>query len=498
MDLKRGQEGHGAAPYSVPIEEAVSVKASGEKPLYAPRVPVYPKRVRGNFRRFKWAALIVLLGIYYLVPWIRWDRGPGAPDQAVLIDLPARRAYFLFIEIWPQEVYYITGLLILAAVVLFFATALAGRAWCGYACPQTVWTDLYMLVEYWIEGDRLKRTRLDQARLTLDKAAKKVLKHAVWIVIAALTGGAWVQYFVDAPTVVREIFTFQASTAVYTTIGLLTFSTYLLAGWAREEVCTYMCPYARIQGAMFDEHTLLVTYQRWRGEPRGKHKKGAPWEGRGDCVTCNQCVAVCPTGVDIRDGEQMECISCGLCIDACNNIMDHLGRPRGLIRYDTEARHEARERGVKPPYELLRPRTVIYGLVLGVVGAVMLFALITRPSFDLHVIRDRSPLFVTLSDGSIRNAYTVKILNKHREVTGFTLTAEGITGAGLRAVGQEAEPVDEVGLAAEPDGVTHFRVLAHAPRTALGAESTPLTLVLRDKATGETASYDTVFIGPQR
>jgi polyferredoxin len=315
---------------TIPVEDAVSTTAGGKRPLYAPRIPIYPKRVAGTFRRLKWVALIVLLAIYYVTPWLRWDRGPGAPDQAVLVDLPNRRAYFFFIEIWPQEVYYLVGLLVLGAIGLFFATALAGRVWCGYACPQTVWTDLYMWVERLIEGDRNARIKLDRRPLSVDKAAKKTLKHGLWLLIAFVTGGAWIMYFNDAPTVVRDIFTLRASDTVYFFTGLFTATTYLLAGWAREQVCTYMCPYARFQGAMFDDDTLIVTYQAWRGEPRGKHKKGQSWAGRGHCVDCNQCVAVCPMGIDIRDGQQLECIGCALCIDACDAVMDKLDLPRGL------------------------------------------------------------------------------------------------------------------------------------------------------------------------
>jgi cytochrome c oxidase accessory protein FixG len=483
---------------TVHIEDAVSVTAGGKKPLYAPRVPVHPKRVDGVFRRLKWAALIVLLGIYYLVPWIRWDRGPGVPDQAVLIDLPARRAYFLWIEIWPQEVYYITGLLIVAAIALFFTTSLVGRIWCGYACPQTVWTDLYMLVERWIEGDRNARIKLDKAPWRASKLGKRAAKHAAWLVIAALTGGAWVLYFTDAPTVVQEIFTLQASTAVWATIGLLTCSTYLLAGHAREQVCTYMCPYARFQAAMFDEHTLVVTYRKWRGEPRAHHKAGNSWEGRGHCVACNNCVAVCPTGIDIRDGQQLECIGCGLCIDACDAIMDKVGLPRGLIAFDTEASQSARETGRASGYRLLRPRTVIYGAMLALVGTVMIYGLATRPNFSLNVLRDRSPLFVTLRDGSIRNAYTLKILNKHRKETEFKLTAEGIEGTELRTVGEDEHAEHELDLEAAPDTVTQFRVLVHAPKNRLKGASTPLRFVLREEENRETASYDTVFMGPSR
>ncbi len=483
---------------TVHIEEAVSVTAGGKKPLYAPRVAVHPKRVDGVFRRLKWAALVLLLGIYYTVPWIRFDRGPGAPDQAILIDLPARRAYFFWIEIWPQEVYYITGILIVAAIALFFMTSLAGRIWCGYACPQTVWTDLYMLVERWIEGDRNARIKLDKAPWTGSKIGKRAVKHAVWIVIAALTGGAWVLYFTDAPAVAHDIFHLQASSAVWTTIGLLTCTTYLLAGHAREQVCTYMCPYARFQGAMLDEHSLVVTYERWRGEPRGHHKTGESWEGRGHCVACNNCVAVCPTGIDIRDGQQLECIGCGLCIDACDAVMDKVGLPRGLIAFDTDANQQARAAGQPARYRFVRPRTVIYSFLLAAVGGLMLYGLITRPNFGMNVIRDRSPLFVALHDGSIRNAYTVKILNKHRVPTEFDLTAEGIDDIDLRVVSEDEEPEEELELHADADTITQFRVFVHVPRDKLSRTSTPLHLILRDKESGETVSYDTVFIGPAR
>jgi cytochrome c oxidase accessory protein FixG len=483
---------------TVHIEDAVSVTAGGKRPLYAKRIAIHPKRVSGFFRRLKWTALVVLLGIYYTVPWIRWDRGPGIPDQAVLVDLPARRAYFFFIEIWPQEVYYITGILILMAFGLFFVTALGGRLWCGYACPQTVWTDLYMLVERWIEGDRNAQMKLDASPMTLDKALKRGSKHLIWIVIAMLTGGAWVLYFTDAPTVIRQIFTLQASFAVWATIGLLTFTTYLLAGWAREQVCTYMCPYARFQSAMFDEHTLIVTYQQWRGEPRGRHKKGQSWEGRGHCVDCNQCVAVCPTGIDIRDGQQLECIGCGLCMDACDTVMDKVGLPRGLITLDTEANQEARAAGVPPRYRFVRPRTLIYGGLLAAVGSVMLYSLATRADFSLNVIHDRSPLYVMLSDGTLRNAYTIKILNKRHVESSFALTAEGIEGADLRVVSSDERRAARLVLEAEPDTVTPYRVLVHAGRSALERASTPLTFVLSDETTGERVTYNSVFIAPSQ
>ncbi|MBK5198892.1 MAG: cytochrome c oxidase accessory protein CcoG, partial [Methyloceanibacter sp.] len=308
-----------------------AVNAEANRSLYAKRVKIYPKRGEGQFRTIKWVVMAVTLGIYYVVPWLRWDRGAYLPDQAVLIDFPARRFYFFFIEIWPQEFYYITGLLVLAALALFLVTAIAGRVWCGYTCPQTVWTDLMIAVERFLQGDRNARMRLDKGPWTVEKIWRKGATHVTWLLIAIATGGAWVFYFRDAPTLARELATFEAPMVAYVFLGVFTATTYVLGGLAREQVCTYMCPWPRIQGAMFDRDSLLISYRAWRGEPRGPHKAGQAWEGRGDCIDCMQCVAVCPAGIDIRDGGQLECIQCALCIDACDAIMDKVGRPRGLI-----------------------------------------------------------------------------------------------------------------------------------------------------------------------
>ena len=310
--------------------------------LYKPRTPIYPKLVHGRWRAIKWALLIVTLGIYYLTPWIRWARPAGLPQQAVLVDFTGGRFYFFTLQLWPQEVYFLTGLLVLAALALFLTTALFGRLWCGYACPQTVWTDLYIYVERLFEGDRNARMRLDAAPMSLGKLWRKSGKHAVWLAVAFGTGGAWIFYFHDAPTLLRDFWAGRAPFSAYLSCGLLTAATYLLAGHMREQVCTYMCPWPRIQGAMLDQHSLQVTYRLDRGEPRGAHKKDQAWAGRGDCIDCRQCVVACPMGIDIRDGAQLECINCGLCIDACDAIMRKVERPRGLIGYDTDAAVAAR------------------------------------------------------------------------------------------------------------------------------------------------------------
>ena len=466
-------------------------------PLFAPHQKVYQRHVQGPIRRIKWAVLIACLALYYVGPWLRWDRGPGHPDQAFLIDMPARRAYFLWIEIWPQELYYLAGLLILGAIGLFLVTSLFGRIWCGYTCPQTVWTDLFLWAERLIEGDRAQRIRLDQQPLSLEKIAKKAAKHAAWIVIAAATGGAWVMYFNDAPTLVRDVFTLNASVTQYGFIGLFTGTTYLLAGWAREQVCTYMCPWPRIQSAMIDEETFAVTYRDWRGEPRGKHKKGESWEGHGDCVDCRACIAVCPTGIDIRDGLQLECIGCGLCIDACNDIMDKVGRPHGLIAFDTYTNSLARRRGETPRRHFLRPRTFVYAAILLAIVAFMLTALSHRSTVEMSVLAERNPLFVRLSDGSIRNGYTVKIENEASDARTYALTAEGLPGALMHVAELEVVAVPaEQGtlLPVRGDSIGTFRVYLQAPKS--GKAETPFHFVVREIKSGETARYDAIFRGP--
>jgi cytochrome c oxidase accessory protein FixG len=479
-------------------DDAISTRVQkASLPLYANRIKVYPKAVAGTFRRVKWAVLVVCLALYYVMPWIRWDRGPGAPDQALLLDLAGRRGYFFGIEIWPQEIYYLTGFLILAAIGLFLATSLFGRVWCGYTCPQTVWTDLFMWVERLIEGDRNARMKLDQQPLSAAKAVRKAAKHGAWLLIAILTGGAWVFYFADAPTALRDIFAGDASTEMYFFIGLFTSTTYVLAGWAREQVCTYMCPWPRFQAAMLDENSMIVTYQGWRGEPRGKHKAGQSWDGRGDCIDCRQCVAVCPTGIDIRDGQQMECIGCGLCVDACNPVMEKIGRPGNLILFDTLANQAERAAGRPPRYRFIRPRVLIYAGMLGIVAAVMLVAFLTRDMVELNVLRDRAPLFVTLSDGSVRNGYTLKILNKQRAERRYVLHVAGIPGAKLAVVGHDGAADSSVELDAKADSVASFRVYVAAPRGSLRGDSTPVTFTVREKQVGETASYNAVFMGPK-
>ncbi|MEF2072518.1 cytochrome c oxidase accessory protein CcoG [Consotaella aegiceratis] len=493
--------------------------------LYAARKKIHPRRAHGNFRRLKWIIMAVTLAIYYLTPWLRWDRGPFAPDQAVLVDLANRRFYFFFIEIWPQEFFYVAGLLIMAGLGLFLITSVAGRVWCGYTCPQTVWVDLFLVVERFFEGERNKRIALDQAPMSFDKFRKRFAKHATWLLIAVLTGGAWIFYFADAPTLARDLFHFEAPMVAYTTIGVLTATTYIFGGLMREQVCTYMCPWPRIQAAMLDEHSLVVTYNDWRGEPRSRHQKRAMAQGTpvGDCVDCNACVSVCPMGIDIREGQQLECITCALCIDACNGVMDRVGRERGLISYATLADYNANmvratdADGVIEPgrvrdaagrlregfthfrwRELVRLRTIIYFVIWASIGLLMAASLATRTRLDVAVAHDRNPIYVQLSDGSIRNGYTLKISNMVPEPRDFSVSLEGLPDATLELPGVALRDPRSVVLTAEPDKVLTQRVLVILPPSAIDDSRQSFGFVVKQVDGSETAEIDAVFDAPER
>ncbi len=471
-------------------------------PLYAARKKVYPQSVSGTFRRIKWALMAFCFAVYYFLPFVRWNRGLGAPSQAVLIDFPNSRFYFFFIELWPQEVYYFTGLLILAAVILFLMNALGGRIWCGYLCPQTVWTDLFYAVERWIEGDRRERMRKDAAasKWNFRRISEVVLKHSIWLVIAWWTGGAWVLYFSDAPTLVKNLATFQAPMVAYLWIGILTATTYLLAGHMREQVCTYMCPWPRIQASLTDEWALNVTYRYDRGEKRTSVKKAAELRERGehvgDCVDCYQCVAVCPTGIDIRNGPQLECIQCGLCIDACDAVMKKIGRETRLIGYDNDINVQRRQSGKASIYRIVRPRTVLYSAIIAVVGSIMLYALATRSLLDVNVLHDRNPIAVRLSDGSIRNAYTVRLLNKRGFDRVIAIDVDGPNNATIHVIGVDSVTPDRPMIVIGRDTTSELRVLVTAPAADNPEKSIPVRFRVTDIGLGEVASATDNFVAP--
>jgi cytochrome c oxidase accessory protein FixG len=396
-----------------------AVANGGELYLAAPKV--YPRETDGRFQRLRHVAVFVLLGLFYLMPWAQWNG-----RQAVLFDLPARKFYVLGLTFWPQDFFYLSWLLILAGLSLFFFTALAGRLWCGYACPQTVWTEVFLRMERWTEGDRSRRMKLDAAPWSAEKLARKGAKQALWVTFALWTGFTFVGFF----TPIRELGprALALSLGPWETFWSLfySFATYGNAGYLREQVCKYMCPYARFQGAMFDPNTLIIAYDVKRGEPRGSRRKGSDYRaaGLGDCIDCTLCVQVCPTGIDIRDGLQIECIACGACIDACDEVMDKVNYPRGLIRYATEESLAGRAS------RLLRPRVVIYALLLFAGFGGFAWSVTHRVPLIVDVVRDRNALYRVASDGAIENAYTLKIMNKGDVARRYRVTlddADGIT-----------------------------------------------------------------------
>jgi len=402
-----------------------SADAPIEQQLYAIQQKIQPRAVHGVFANWRIALVVLTQALYYGLPWLQWDN-----RQAVLFDLAARKFYIFDLVFWPQDFIYLTGLLILAALALFLFTAVAGRLWCGYACPQTVYTEIFMWVEEWLEGDHLARKKLDKSSWTAGKLRKRGLKHAVWLALALWTGFTFVGYFSPIQTLAAD--TLHASLGPWETFWILFygFATWGNAGFMREQVCKYMCPYARFQSVMFDSDTLTVTYDSSRGEPRGSRSKKTDYAaaGLGTCVDCNVCVQVCPTGIDIRDGLQYECIGCAACIDGCDQIMDKMGYPRGLIRYTTENVVQGRYSDSGILKKIIRPRTVIYSVLMLVISGAFVYSLATRVPLRVDVVRDRASLSKETDEGMIENVYRLQLINKDASAHRYSLAARGIAG----------------------------------------------------------------------
>ncbi len=399
---------------SIPVVEITPDGQAAEAiDLYAKRQKIYTRQTSGLFERIRTYTIAVTLGLYFILPWIRWNG-----QQAVLFDLHRRQFQIFGLTFWPQDFVLLAAGLIIAAFALFFITNFAGRVWCGYTCPQTVWTKIFTWCEELTEGNRQQRIKLDKTPWSLQKFRKKALKHLLWFAIALLTAYTFVGYFSSIDRLIFE--SFQWNISVWETFWILFFTgaTYLNAGWMREQVCTYMCPYARFQGVMFDKDTLVISYDQKRGDPRGsRRRKVEPSSvGLGDCIDCHMCVQVCPTGIDIRDGLQVECIGCAACIDACDTVMDEMGYARGLVSYTTENSLNGK------PSRILRPRLIAYGCMLLIMGIALLSTLFTRTPIELDILRDRNVLYRETHEGLIQNVYTLKIMNKSQEAERYQLS----------------------------------------------------------------------------
>ena len=476
----REQAGTKAAsdPELIPVIDCAPAEVS-EIDLYQKREKIYTRKIEGFFQRIRLFTGWPLLAGYFLLPWVNWgDR------QAVLFDLAERQFHIFGITFWPQDLVMLTWILVIAAFALFAVTNLAGRVWCGYTCPQTVWTSIFMWLEQRVEGTRNQRIKLDAAPWSLGKVVRKSLKHALWLGFAFYTGFTFVGYFTPIHELGWGFYSLAVSPTALFWVGFFTLATYGNAGWLREQVCLYMCPYARFQSAMFDQDTLVISYDPARGEPRGSRKRDQRHSERevGDCIDCQLCVQVCPVGIDIRDGLQYECIGCALCIDACNSIMDKMQYPKGLIRYTTAHALEHK------PSRIMRPRLVGYIIAIAIMVTALVLKLATRETVELSVIRDRQDLFTMNTNGYIENAYTLKIANKTQQPHDYAVNLHS------------ALPLEFKGPATinvSGGEVVDFRVkLALAPGHATQANNTIIFSVTREDDGNDTARAESRFFTP--
>mgnify|MGYP001029168099 CR=1 FL=1 len=446
--------------------------------LYAPHRKVYPREVKGRFNRLRVISVIALLGLFYLMPWVQWGG-----RQAVLFDLPARKFYIFGLTFFPQDFFLLTWLLVIAALSLFFFTALAGRLWCGYACPQTVWTEIFVWMERWTEGNRQQRMKLDRGPWNANKILRKTAKQTLWIAFSLYTGFTFVGYFTPIHELSNGLATLSLGGWEWFWMLFYGFATYGNAGHMREQVCKYMCPYARFQSAMFDRDTLIISYDAARGEPRGSRPRAVDPRSRslGDCIDCKMCVQACPTGIDIRDGLQLECIACAACIDACDEVMEKMQYPKGLIRYTTQAAMEGRKT------RILRPRTAIYGTLLVLLVAGFFWTVAHRTLVEVDVLRDRNALYRRLDNGDIENVYTIRIINKDTTAHEMSLRVEGLPDAVL--------DTDAPVYLVEAESVASIVARIRAPDTVRGGRDIEVIATATD-GSGIESRAQARFIGP--
>lgn len=394
--------------------------------MYAAREQIYPREAKGRYATWRWVCVWLTQLAFYGLPWLTWN-----DRQALLFDLTTRKFYIFGVVLWPQDFIYLAALLIICAYLLFLVTAIAGRVWCGFSCPQTVYTEIFLWVERKIEGTRSARMALDKQGPSLRKTAKKTAKHLAWGAIALWTGFTFVGYFTPIKELAREVTTLNFGPWEWFWVLFYSLATYGNAGWLREQVCKYMCPYARFQSAMFDQDTLIITYDAKRGEPRGALNKKAPDAKLGDCIDCTLCVQVCPTGIDIRNGLQYECIGCAACVDACNSVMDKVDRPRGLVRYSTDHAMENNFSSQQIRRRAMRPRVLIYTSILALIIIAVCTSLALRTPLKMGVIRDRGSMGREVEDGMIENVYRLQNMNTSEQSQHFRISVSGLPGLTL-------------------------------------------------------------------
>ncbi len=471
----------------IPIVAAVPVPAGADEwvSLYAPGEKIYPRSVVGRFAKWRWVVVFLTQLVFYGMPWLEWGQ-----RQMVLFDLGARRFYIFGLVLYPQDFIYLAGLLIISALSLFLFTAVAGRLWCGYACPQTVYTEIFLWIERHTEGDRSARMRLDAGPLSAKKLARKGLKHLAWLTLAAWTGFTFVGYFTPIRELVSEVMAFNMGSWDMFWVGFYGLATYGNAGFMREQVCKHMCPYARFQSAMFDKDTLIVTYDAKRGEPRGPRSRTADPVALnlGACVDCTLCVQVCPTGIDIRHGLQYECIGCAACVDVCDTVMDKMGYARGLVRYTTQNALAQGSTAVSGLKSMFRPRVLVYGAILGTIVLGMLFSLAQRVPFKVDVVRDRGIMARVVNGGLIENLYRLQLMNATESPQTYRISASGLQGLTLAS---DAEAV------VAPTESRWVVVRLRVPGVGLGPGSHPVKFEVDSVSSGERVTEESVFFIPR-